>query len=336
VEIGNVLIECWKDFKTTDEVDVDIYLTHATLDLLGRTVLGTKFNSLSGTKCEIAEILDVKLGNMPIWYRLLAPHFSFVTSLPLKYIRNLNSKTARVREIMKIVIDARRTDRFQQSNERDLLDLMLNANQDGEELDEQEIIDEAATFLFAGSETTSSMLMWLFYELSHNLDVLKNLQNEIDTIVGNAPPTPDDLPKLKYLNMVINETLRLHTPTAVILRMPQHDTVILGYTIPKGTKVVVSPYIVHMSEKYWEDATVFKASRWENIKEEEVKEFFPFSSGPRSCIGRNFALLEIKTLVCMIVQKYELKVADNQKIVPNFNFTVRPSSLKMNITKRNK
>jgi len=336
VEVGQSLLNQWKDLSPNEEVNMKVYFKRTTLDLIGSTAFGTKFDSLSGKHSDISKaILEVTLfENVSLLYYLLAQTFSWFTYLPLSFTNMIKTNKKTIASALGRIIEERSDERFQKSNERDILGLLLNAKEGDTKLSVKEINDEALTFLFAGHDTTAALLMWLFYELSLNPEVHAKLQEEVDSVLQGSLPTAENLSKLKYLSMVVNETLRLHPPVPAIRRVANRDITLHGYTIPKGTSVHLAVLTVHMSEKYWNNPTEFKPSRWENLSEEETKAFFPFGLGPRSCIGRYFAILEAKVVASIIMQQYELKLVENQAIKPIFLITASPSSLLMRIVKR--
>lgn len=335
VEVGENLVERWEKLAETDVADLKNDLKLATLDIIGRSAFGTKFDSLSGKEIPLIKSLQI-FPKAPMVYIYLSEVFPILAKLPFSFNINFKKNIAIIRSSLKDVIDTRKEERFQQSNERDLLGLLLNANEGGAELSEKEIGDEATTFLFAGHDTTAALLMWFCYELALHPEEMKKLQAEVDAVLEGGLPTAENLSKLKYLGHALNETFRLHPPVPLLGRRATADDNIRGYLIPKGAQLSVAAYSVHLNENLWRNPREFQPSRWEELNSEESKAFLPFSTGPRSCIGRNFSLLEAKTLASMVLQKYEFRLAENQNIQPTIFIILTPSTLKMHIIKRKK
>ncbi|KAJ8312284.1 hypothetical protein KUTeg_009657 [Tegillarca granosa] len=173
----------------------------------------------------------------------------------------------------------------------DFLDILLTARDENDEgLTDLEIRDEVDTFLFEGHDTTASATSWILYSLAEHRDIQKKAQEEIDSILDgrdNDEILWEDLPKLTYLTMCIKEGLRLHVPVPFIQRELTKDTEFDGYTVPKG--ILVNEYI---PERFTP----------ENMEKQDSFAFVPFSAGPRNCIGQNFAMHEMKTVVARILR----------------------------------
>ncbi|KAJ3123066.1 hypothetical protein HK098_002249 [Nowakowskiella sp. JEL0407] len=202
---------------------------------------------------------------------------------------------------------------------RDLLDRILNSNI----LTDEEIQSELLGFFFAGHESTSNTLTWAMYELVKNPGVYRNLQSEIDTELNGSEPTSEDLKKLKYLDAFVKETQRFHTVVTTLSRETYKETTLTtqdGLTIvfpPKITFLINIPRI-HTFERYWgEDAKRFNPSRWKEDFVPAPGTYLPFGDGPMNCIGQKMAMIEIKITLIKIIQRYEIKLAENQdKIEP--------------------
>ncbi|OEL30307.1 Cytochrome P450 709B2 [Dichanthelium oligosanthes] len=203
----------------------------------------------------------------------------------------------------------------------DLLGAMLEAccmTEQGEKQDEltlamDEIIDECKTFFFAGHETTSHLLTWTMFLLSVHPEWQERLREEVLRECGKANPTADTLSKLKEMTMVLLETLRLYGPVMIMLRKPISDIRLGNLSIPKATGIVIPIPILHRDKEVWGDnANEFDPLRFENGITNAAKTpqaLLSFSIGPRSCIGQNFAMLEAKSVMAMILQKFSFTLS---------------------------
>ena len=193
----------------------------------------------------------------------------------------------------------------------DLLNLLIT---DGS-LSMDEMIDEFLTIFIAGQETTASSLAFALYEILTNPNVEVKLLNEIDEVLGeNEDVQYDDLSKLKYIGQVLEENLRLHpiapTPTRILLK----EIVVGGYQIPKGTGVASNSHLFAMNPEIWQNPDVFDPERFAdavNIPNLAMMHF-PFSVGPRNCIGQTFAKFESKVMLAKLFQKFQFKLLPNQ------------------------
>lgn len=203
----------------------------------------------------------------------------------------------------------------------DFLDVLLTArDESGQGLTDQEIRDEADTFLFEGHDTTSSGISWMLYTLATHPEAQTRCQEEIDEAIEGKETKDiewDDLPKLKYLTMCLKEVLRLHTPVPFIERQVTKDIEIEGHLVPAGTLVDIQLYVLHHSPGFWQDPEEFRPERFspENQANTDHYAFLPFSAGPRNCIGQHFAMHEMKTAVARILSRFTLTLDPDRPVL---------------------
>ncbi|XP_078521135.1 cytochrome P450 3A5-like [Lissotriton helveticus] len=177
-------------------------------------------------------------------------------------------------------------------------------------LTDSEIMAQAIIFIFAGYETSSTSLNYLSWHLATYPEIQKKLQEEIDKVLPNkAPPTYDALMQMEYLDMVINENLRLYPPGGRIERVCKKTIEIKGVTIPKGAITLIPAYVLHRDPDYWEEPEAFKPERFtkENIEAQEPYTFLPFGAGPRNCIGMRMALISMKVALTILLQNFSFQ-----------------------------
>ncbi|KAG0550967.1 hypothetical protein BDA96_01G383400 [Sorghum bicolor] len=218
----------------------------------------------------------------------------------------------------------------------DLLGLMLEAcltTEQGDKRDEltltmDEIIDECKTFFFAGHETTSHLLTWTMFLLSVYPEWQERLREEVLRECGKENPTADMLNKLKEMTMVLLETLRLYGPVLLMLRKPISDIRLGSLSIPKGNGIVIPITFLHRDKEVWGDnANDFDPLRFENGITNAAKTpqaLLSFSIGPRSCIGQNFAMLEAKSVMAMILKKFSFTLSSSYVHAPADHITLQP------------
>ncbi|MGH8723040.1 MAG: cytochrome P450, partial [Burkholderiales bacterium] len=202
----------------------------------------------------------------------------------------------------------------------DLLDALL------QELDGRALRDDVITFLLAGHETTANALVWTFWLLGQHPEVAARLRSEIDAALGRQPPTLDDLPRLAYVRMVLDEAMRLYPPVWVVDRNTIAEDVIGGHRIRKGTLVMLSQYVTHRHPAFWPEPERFDPERFapEAAKARPRYAYFPFIGGPRMCIGAQFAVTEAMLILACLAPRFELTPVPGHPVEPNPSVTLRP------------
>jgi cytochrome P450 len=207
------------------------------------------------------------------------------------------------------VIEERRRN---QIDNGDLVSLLLWARdeQTGESMSDGQLRDELKTILQAGNDTVADALVWTWYLLARHPEVREQLELEVDSTLQGRPFGFEDLPALPYTERVIMEGMRLYPPGWVFARSAVNDDVIAGYRIPANALVIVSPYVMHRLPGLWEDPEKFDPDRFlpERSQDRPRFAYFPFSAGPRQCIGADIAMMQAKMIVAMAAQRYRLTV----------------------------
>jgi cytochrome P450 len=162
--------------------------------------------------------------------------------------------------------------------------------------------------------------------LAQHPQVGAQVRGEVSSVLAGRAPTLADLPRLALTRRVIDETLRLYPPVAAIAREAYGPDEIDGYAIPAKSGVMMSPYVTHRHPAFWQDPERFDPDRFtpENSATRPRFAYFPFSGGPRLCIGETFALMEAQLIVAMMLQRYRLTLVDPRPLVPEPTLTIRP------------
>ena len=240
--------------------------------------------------------------------------------------RRNRQAAATLNQIVYRIIAARKGDR---TDRGDLLSMLLAAqDDDGSRMTDQQLRDEVMTLFLAGHETTASALSWALYLVARHPDVAALLKSEAQTVLGNRTPTVDDLPNLRYAEMVISETLRLYPSAWRIGREAVQDCEFGGYRIPAGSVIGIAPYVVQRDPRWFANPDVFDPSRWEDGLARRIPKYayFPFGGGPRICIGNQFAMMEAVLVLAMVMQRFNLNLVSDQPIKPWPSVTLRPST----------
>uniref|UniRef100_A0A8B9YH68 unspecific monooxygenase n=1 Tax=Bos mutus grunniens TaxID=30521 RepID=A0A8B9YH68_BOSMU len=184
-------------------------------------------------------------------------------------------------------------------------------------LSDQELMAQSIIFIFAGYETTSSTLSFLLYILATHPDVQQKLQVEIDaTFPNKAPPTYDVLAQMEYLDMVVNETLRMFPIAVRLERLCKKDVEIHGVSIPKGTTVTVPISVLHKDPQLWPEPEEFRPERFSKKNKDSINPYvyLPFGTGPRNCIGMRFAIMNMKLAIVRVLQNFSFKPCKETQI----------------------
>lgn len=204
----------------------------------------------------------------------------------------------------------------------DLLSTLIQAHdEDGAMLNDTELISHAFTLFTAGHATTTDALTWTLFLLSQHPDVLANLLDELEGKLHGEPPTFEQLNHLPLLDHVVKESLRLLPPGGIGQRKATDACELGGYEIPKGTTIIYSEFLTHRLPELYEQPARFLPERWATLNR-TAYEYLPFSAGQHRCIGAEFALLEEKIALAMVVQRYRLEIVSNTKV--DLSLDMRP------------
>eukprot|EP01101_Sappina_pedata_P006659 TRINITY_DN3375_c0_g1_i2.p1 TRINITY_DN3375_c0_g1~~TRINITY_DN3375_c0_g1_i2.p1 ORF type:complete len:383 (+),score=157.87 TRINITY_DN3375_c0_g1_i2:619-1767(+) len=272
---------------------------------------------------------------------MFSAHKPFLQRLNKVVFASIDKRRARIQEA-KASKEAQETEDEEGEEEaQDMLELLIEAqdSESGETMADSQIKDEMMTFLIAGHDTTAHTMSWVLYHVSKNPQVEAKLLQEIDTVLAERDvPKFEDLSKLKYLANVINETLRLTPTVPQLARKTKRDVMLDSYLIPQGTVVLTSPYFLHHNQSSWENLEEFNPERFNDRgskNEGSSSSFIPFSTGPRSCIGKNFALLEMKLVLATIFKKYTFRLnTDKYPVKRMWRIVSKPKLLMMKPIKR--
>lgn len=219
--------------------------------------------------------------------------------------------------------------RQREGHDGTLLSMLLGSRDEatGQPLTDTEVRDEIFTMFVAGHETTALTLTWLFTLLEGRPEVIAAMRDEVDRVLGDRDPTFEDVPKLTYLRQVIDETLRLRGPVAMVARNALEDDELLGFRVKKGDVVMPFFHGLHRHPDFWDEPERFDPSRFtpERSQGRHLWAYLPFSGGQRRCIGDQFSLVESTVLLAQLLRRFELQIEPGQDRVKQVAVvTVRP------------
>jgi len=243
-------------------------------------------------------------------YELISPHFNILTE---ESARNLQFAQA-FRSIGKIILELAAQRRRQKATSCDILGMFIEArdHKNGQAMLDQQLVNEIKTLIVAGHETTASTLNWTWYLLSQHPEVEEELVSELNGLLESKLPGLDDLPKFAYTRQVIDETLRLYPAGWLMTRKALKDDRLGDYFVPAGTEIYISPYFIQRHPDLWEDPNRFNPDRFgpDHSHSRHPPAMFPFSAGPRNCIGELFARVEMQIHLMTIAKQLRLRFVE--------------------------
>ncbi|HJU54981.1 MAG TPA: cytochrome P450 [Pyrinomonadaceae bacterium] len=307
----------WND---NEQLDISHEMMRLTLAIVGRTLFDADVES------EADEIGAALTSVMELFNWLLLPFSELLEKLPLPQARRFQRAKRRLdATIYRIIEERRRSD----EDRGDLLSMLLSARDeegDGGQMTDLQVRDEVMTIFLAGHETTANALTWTWYLLSEHADVEARLHEELDSVLANREPTVEDVPRLRYTEMVLAESMRLYPPAWAIGRLALQDYEVAGYTIPPKALVLLSPYVTQRDERFFPDPSRFDPERWTPEAREARPQFayFPFGGGPRRCIGEGFAWMEGILLIASLARRWRMRLVPNHRVETKPVITLRP------------
>jgi cytochrome P450 len=329
-DAANTLLEQWQARGDGDApLDVAEEMMRLTLCIVGQALFSVDLSLETSTVGPAVTTLVKLLGDY-----IYAPFPPL--SIPTSRNRRMLAALREIDQVVESIIARRRQ---QNVDTGDLLSMLLLARDEetGQGMSDRQVRDEVMTMLIAGHETTANTLAWTWYLLSQHPEIEQRFYTEIDEVLGGRIPTIEHLPELKYTNMVLEESLRLYPPGGIFGRKAIADDELGGYRIPANSLIIVSPYATQHHPDYWPDPERFDPERFtpERSADRSHYAYFPFSSGPRMCIGSSFAMMEAQLILATIAQRYQLRLVPGHPVEPQMKVTLRPKyGLRMTIQRR--
>jgi cytochrome P450 len=314
-----VMLERWQNAATREPLlDVATEMMRLTLHIVGQALFSIDLSDETDT---VGQAFTALLTPFTDYLYHPVPPLGFPTPRNRRIQQAIRTLDGVVQEI---ITEHRRL----VDDKDDLLSMLLLARDEetGEGMNDRQVRDEVMTLLLAGHETTSNALTWTWYLLSRHPDAESRLYAELEQVLGGRIPTVEDLPRLAYTRMVLEEALRLYPPAVGFNRKALADDEVGGYVVPANTLIWLSPYMTHRHPDFWENPDVFDPERFSPERSAGRPHFahFPFGGGPRLCIGSNFAMMEAQLILATIAQRYRLRLVPDYQVEPQVLLTMRP------------
>jgi len=223
-------------------------------------------------------------------------------------------KVRHLRELLREIIADRRAGKG--SRHFDFLSMYLAAtDKQGNKFNDGELLDELMTLIVAGFETSANTLNWVWYLVAKHPDVEAKLIDEAQRVVPNVSAvTAENLAEMQYTQQTLEEALRLYPPVWLFTRRSHAEDELEDYDVPEGTDIYLSPYILHRTAHYWPEPDRFDPDRFAPAgKPKKDRPYFPFSLGPRRCLGEYFSFLEMKVHLGLLLPRFRMRLLDESQ-----------------------
>ena len=328
VQEGVRMRDRWRD---GEQRDIARDMMHLTLNVVARTLFATDLRD------EVDELADAINRIMGLYnFLVMLPAAEWLVHVRPPGLAAFVRARKRIDAVVYRMIEAHRKAGH---NGGSLLDLMLAASPDHSAASEQSLRDQVITIFLAGYETVANALAWTWYLLSQNPECERRFHDEIDRELQDRPPAFEDVPRLRYTEMVLAESMRLYPPAWAMGRYARNDFRLGEFFLPAKTTVLISQFIMHRDARFFPDPLRFNPERFTpEAKARRTKfTYFPFGAGFRQCIGESFAWMEGVLLLATLGQRWKPKLVPGHRVEPEPLITLRPKyGMKMQVEARDR
>jgi cytochrome P450 len=323
LDCTGLVINEWKPPTTTD---IRPQMMRLTLLVAGRALFGTLLENETEI---VSHAMETLIGSFE---RTVVPWGGLLYKLPLPSTRRIKAAQAQLHTLIQQIIAARRKQTqeagLERSSTQDLLSAMIAATDPDStnRLTDKQLADNAITILTAGHETTANAMTFTLYLLARHQEIQQELRDRILAAIGPNAPTVADLDRLPQVRRVLSESMRILPPVWTVGRQNQRPLTLNNFDIPLKSTVLAPQWLLHRDERFWRDPLAFNPARWKTPTHPRYA-YFPFSTGPRNCIGEAFAWLEMSLALIQLLQRFRFALPsdfpDPLPVAPSI--TLRPA-----------
>jgi cytochrome P450 len=306
------------DGRTSEPVDLREIMQRMTLEIAGRTMFSFGMDRHGLTLRNFVMEYGARLGR---------PYLLDMV-LPLSWPSPMDFARARFRKrwtefVAMLIAERREMGKQDGAPPRDLFDLMDEARdpETGKGFSDEQLVDEVATMILAGHETTATALFWALYLLALDPDTQEEIASETR---GEHLDSMADIDRQKFTRAVIEETMRLYPPAFLIARAAREKDNAAGVAIGKGDIIMIAPWLLHRHEKLWDQPNAFIPKRFMSTEAPDRFAYLPFGAGPRVCIGAPFAQAESVLALARLIGAFRVELADTSPVIPLGVVTTQP------------
>src|ERR1700761_3104107 len=322
----------WDRLPESAEIDIAEEMKALTLKIICRTMFSTDADELAGLARGALEFAQgsLEFGLLDVLPVIGPRRIKRTVDAIRAQFRNMDSSIHRL-------IGER--EKIRDEAPKDFLTRLVAAKDpdDGAGLSAAEVRDEVITIFMAGHETTAVTMTWVWYLLSQHPEEEAKLHAELDAVLGGRIPTLEDLPKLVYTRMIIEETMRVYPPApGLSVREAKEADEVCGFNVSPGLQILISPWILHRHRRLWDEPERFNPMRFSKEASEKRPRFayLPFGGGPRVCIGATLAVTEATVILAVLAQKFRLRLKEPQEVKLQTRITLRPKDRLLAILER--
>jgi cytochrome P450 len=328
----NLMLDGWAEDPDGARIDVAREMMVVALQIAAETMFGTHLSDdeVATIGEGLSQALEdmLRVGNSPITWLLQAlPGMDMASAASAHWrARRIASRLRELDAMITKRIEMRSLD--PDGSPTDFLGLVLAARDQatGQHLSRAEVLEQSATFLAAGHETTATAMAWFWHLLSQNPDARDRMIDEVDTVLQGRSPTYDDFDRLPWTKACFSEAIRIHPPVYLSMRRATADDDLNGYHIKRGTIMVILTHRLHRNPDFWPEPERFDPHRFMagTAADRPKSAYVPFGGGRRICIGLQFALLEATMIAAATSQRFVLDPAPGHVVTEEGFTTLRP------------
>jgi cytochrome P450 len=315
VDYTHRMVDAWEEGAAVDFNDAMVSLT---LEVVAKTLFDADVRAGTSTVARAMDTLNVEMIN----------HIHLPIPVPRWWPSDRNRrKLAAIEDIEQIVRGVIAERRASGEDHGDLLSMLVSARtEEGDGLTDKEIRDQAMTLFFAGHETTAHAMTWTWYLLARHPAITQRLIGDIQAVTGGSRLEVEHLSELPYLDQVIKESMRILPSVWVFMKEPIEDVVVRGFKIPKGSQIMISPYVTQHDPRWFPSPETFDPDRFSPERARSIPNgaYVPFSGGGRVCLGKSFAMMEARLIIGSMLQRLHPSVPADYLPVKHAVLSMQP------------